>query len=136
MTKEEAIAFRKLVLAGSASMTDKEVSTAPDVLPRMYYTGELISNGTRINWNGTVKRAASDLWDREDQNPDNAPNLWEDISYREGIRIIPDPITTGLAFAKDELGWWENAIYKSLKADNVYNPSVRPEDWELQKKKG
>lgn len=77
MTKEEAIAFRKLVLAGSASMTDKEVSTAPDVLPRMYYTGELISNGTRINWNGTIKRAAVDLWDREENNPDNVPTLWK-----------------------------------------------------------
>lgn len=131
MTREEAIAFRKLVLAGSASMTDKEVSTAPDVLPRMYYTGELIENGTRINWNGTVKRAASDLWDREDQNPDNAPNLWEDILYREGIRIIPDPITAGLKFSKDELGWWGDTLYRSKVDNNVYTPDQYIDNWEL-----
>ena len=99
MTREEAIAFRKLVEAGAASLSDKDVSAAPDVLPRMHYTGELIKNGTRINWNGTIKRAAVDLWDREDQNPDNAPNLWEDVMYRDGIRIIPDPINGGLIFA-------------------------------------
>ena len=132
MTREEAIAFRRLVEAGAVSLTDKDVSTAPEVLPRMHYTGELIKNGTRINWNGTVKRAASDLWDREDQNPDNAPNLWEDVMYRDGIRIIPDPITVGLAFAKDELGWWSEDLYKSLVDNNVYTPEQYPDNWELQ----
>lgn len=134
MTREEAIAFRKLVEAGAVSLTDKEVSTAPDVLPRMHYTGELIKNGTRINWNGTVKRAAVDLWDREDQNPDNAPNLWESVMYRDGIRIIPDPITVGLAFAKDELGWWGEDLYRSKVDNNVYTPDQYADNWELQEK--
>ena len=100
----------------------------------MRYDGTLIQNGTRINWNGTVKRAATDLWDREDQNPDNAPNLWEDISYRNGIRIIPNPVTVGLAFAKDELGWWGNDLYKSLVDNNVYTPEEYPANWEIVKK--
>lgn len=126
------IKFSQPLEAGAASLTDKEVSTAPDVLPRMHYTGELIKNGTRINWNGTVKRAAVDLWDREDQNPDNAPNLWEDVMYRDGIRIIPDPITVGLAFAKDELGWWGEDLYKSLVDNNVYTPEQYADNWELQ----
>lgn len=134
MTREETIAFRKLVEAGAVSLTDKEVSTAPDVLPRMHYTGELIKNGTRINWNGTIKRAAVDLWDREDQNPDNAPNLWEDVMYRDGIRIIPDPITVGLAFAKDELGWWGEDLYRSKVDNNVYTPDQYADNWELQEK--
>lgn len=134
MTREEAIAFRKLVEAGAVSLTDKEVSTAPDVLPRTHYTGELIKNGTRINWNGKVKRAAVDLWDREDQNPDNAPNLWEDVMYRDGIRIIPDPITVGLAFAKDELGWWGEDLYRSKVDNNVYTPDQYADNWELQEK--
>lgn len=134
MTREEAIAFRKLVEAGTANLTDKEVSTAPDVLPRMHYAGKLIKNGTRINWNGKVKRAAVDLWDREDQNPDNAPNLWEDVMYRGGIRIIPSSITVGLAFAKNELGWWGEDLYKSLVDSNVYTPEQYPDNWELQKK--
>lgn len=129
MTREEAIAFRKLVEAGAASLSDKDVSTAPDVLPRMHYTGELIKNGTRINWNGTIKRAAVDLWDREDQNPDNAPNLWEDVLYKEGIRIIPETITAGLAFAKGERGWWNDVLYESLIDSNVWTPDAYPAGW-------
>ncbi len=135
MTREEAIAFRKLVEAGAVNLTDKEVSTAPDVLPRMHYTGELITNGTRINWKGKIKRAASDLWDREDQNPDNAPNIWEDVLYKQGIRIIPDTITVGLAFSKDELGWGgenDECLYKSTVDNNVYTPEQYPDYWELQ----
>lgn len=130
MTREEAVAFRKLVELGAANMDDRTVSTAPDVLPRMYYTGNLIKNGTRINWNGTIKRAAVDLWDTEESNPDNAPDLWEDILYKQGIRIIPETITAGLAFTKDELGWWGEYIYKSLLDSNVWNPDAYPSGWE------
>lgn len=32
--------------------------------------------GTRINWNGTVKKAAADLWDTAENTPDAAPDLW------------------------------------------------------------
>lgn len=131
MTREEAIAFRKLVEAGAASLSDKDVSTAPDVLPRMHYTGELIKNGTRINWNGTIKRAAVDLWDREDQNPDNAPTLWEDVLYKDGIRIIPETITAGLAFAKGEQGWRNGVLYESLIDANVWTPDAYPAGWKL-----
>ena len=130
MTKAEAIAFRKLVESGAESLNDKAVSTAPAVLQRMYYTDELIKNGTRINWNGTVKRAAVDLYDREEQNPDNAPTLWEDIEYKDGIRIIPETITVGKAFSKDELGWWNGELYKSLLDDNVWTPDANPSGWE------
>lgn len=32
----------------------------------------------------------------------------------KGIRIIPETITSGLAFTKDELGWWGEYIYINL----------------------
>lgn len=92
MTEKQAKAIRSVLVQGGEGLSDAIISTTPEACQRMQYNGELISNGTRINWNGTVKRAAVDLWDREDQNPDNAPNLWEDISYRNGIRIIPNPV--------------------------------------------
>lgn len=129
MTREEAIAFRKLVELGSLSIDDKTVSTAPDVLPRIKYDGALISNGTRINWNGTIKRAAVDLWDTEQSNPDNAPALWEDVLYKNGIRIIPETITAGLAFAKGEQGYWKDELYESLINANVYTPEQYAQGW-------
>ncbi len=131
MTEKQAKAIREVLVQGGESLSDAVISTAPEACRRMKYDGSLIQNGTRINWNGAVKRAAVDLWDTEQNNPDNAPNLWEDISYREGIRIIPDPITTGLAFAKDELGWWGDTLYRSKVDNNVYTPEQYDRNWEI-----
>ena len=102
---ENARAQRKAVLAAVPSLDDKVASTAADLFPKLKEDGSLVPSGTRINWNGVLKRAAVDLWDRPENNPDNAPTLWEDIEYRNGIRVIPETITVGLAFSKDELGW-------------------------------
>lgn len=110
--------------------TDAVASTAVSVFPRLKEDSSLVSAGTRINWNGTLKRAAVDLWDTAENNPDNAPDLWEDISYREGHRIIPETITAGTAFAMDEYGWWGDTLYRSKLAANTYTPKQYPDGWE------
>lgn len=127
---EKAILLRKNILLSSQSLEDKEASVTPELFARLNENGELIKAGTRINWNGTLKRASSDLWDTKENNPDNAPTLWEDIDYKDGIRIIPEVITVGTAFSKDELGWWNEELYKSLVDNNVYNPEQYSANWE------
>lgn len=122
---------RKNIILSAASLEDKEASLTPELFGRLNQNNELIKAGTRINWNGTLKRASVDLWDTNENNPDNAPGLWEDIEYKDGIRIIPEVITPGTAFMKDELGWWENVLYKSLIDNNVWTPIANPNGWEL-----
>lgn len=123
---------RANIIKAAQSLDDKEASITPELFGRLTANGELIHVGTRINWNGTLKRASVDLWDTAENNPDNAPTLWEDIAYREGIRIIPTTMTVGTAFALDELGWWGDALYKSLIDNNVWTPEAYPTGWELQ----
>ena len=108
---------------------------APECLDRMTYDGCLIKHGTRINWGGEIKRAAVDLWDREDQDPAHAPTLWEAVMYRLGYRIIPETITVGLAFSEGEIGWWGDKLYRSKVNDNVYTPAQYPDNWELAEDK-
>lgn len=133
---ENARAERKALLAAVPSLDDKTASTAAALFPKLKEDGTLVSAGTRINWNGVLKRAAVDLWDRPENNPDNAPTLWEDLEYREGYRIIPETITVGLAFAKDECGWWDGNLYKSLIDANVWTPDALPTGWELVEEGG
>lgn len=133
MTATQARAIRKIIREGAAKMSDAEVSVAPDCLDRMTYSGDLIKNGTRINWGGSIKRAAVDLWDREDNDPDHAPTLWEDVQYRDGYRIIPETITAGLAFSAGEIGRWRDKLYKSKISANVYTPDQYPDGWETVK---
>ena len=129
MKRDEALRLRSIVELAVVSLDDKTASEAPTLYPRLKQDGSLIKAGTRINWHGTVKRAASDLWDTAENNPDNAPALWEDLAYREGIRIIPETITAGTAFAKDEQGWWMDTLYASAMDSNVWNPEQNPAGW-------
>lgn len=90
----------------------------------------LVRAGTRVRWGNGLKKAAVDLWDTEANNPENSPTLWADLAYRNGFRIIDEVLTVTTAFSNGELGWWGDVLYKSKKDANVYNPTVRPEDWE------
>jgi hypothetical protein len=110
---------------------DAVASRAVEFHPEMQYDGKLIPAKTRINWKGTLKRSAVDIWDTEQNNPDNAPTLWEDIAYRDGFRIIPEVITATLAFSEGECGWWEDKLHRSVVNGNVYTPAVYPANWEL-----
>lgn len=110
---------------------DATASRAVEFHPEMQYDGSLIPAKTRINWHGRLKRASMDIWDTEANNPDNAPTLWEDIAYRDGFRIIPEVITSTLAFSEGEWGWWEDTLYRSKVNGNVYTPAVYPANWEL-----
>lgn len=130
---ENARKLRPVMEKASASLDDKTASTASTLFPRLKQNGALISAGTRINWNGTIKKASVDLWDTAENNPENAPSLWQDIEYKDGYRIIPDTLTVTTAFAKGECGWWNGVLYRSLLDSNVYTPAVYPAGWEKVK---
>ena len=128
---ENARRLRPIVEQAMQSVDDKTASEAAQLFPVLNGGGSLVKSGTRINWNGTVKRAAVDLWDTKENNPDNAPTLWADIPYKDGYRIIPDIITVSTAFALGECGWWDGVLYRSKIAANVYTPAQYPDNWEM-----
>lgn len=121
--------LRTAIETASAKLDDKDASTAPELFPQLKGDGSLVKSGTRICWQGGIKRAAVDLWDTAENTPELAPALWEDISYRQGYRIIPETITAGLAFAKGEKGWWGDKLYESLLEANVWTPEINPSGW-------
>lgn len=123
--------MRAFINIARETVDDKTASIMPQLYEKLKEDGALIKSGTRINWNNTLKRATIDLWDRQEYNPENAPTLWEDIMYKAGIRIIPEVITAGTAFTKDERGWWNDSLYKSLVDANVWTPDAYADGWEL-----
>ena len=128
---EKARKMRAAMETAAVSLDDATASTAPELFPRLKGDGSLVKAGTRICWCGTLKRAAVDLWDNAENTPDAAPTLWEDIDYRDGIRVIPETITVGLAFAKGEQGWWGDVLYASTIDANVWTPDAYPAGWEI-----
>ena len=128
---EKARKMRAAMETAAVSLDDATASTAPELFPRLKGDGSLVKAGTRICWGGTLKRAAVDLWDNAENTPDAAPTLWEDVLYRDGIRIIPETITAGLAFSKGEQGWWGDVLYVSTIDANVWTPDAYPAGWEI-----
>lgn len=133
MTRTEALNLRAKIEQAAVSLSDSDASTAAVLFPKLKCDGSLVPAGTRINHNGTIKRAAVDLWDTAENSPDNAPSLWEDIDYRDGYRIIPETITVGTAFANGECGWWDDVLYKSVIDNNVWTPAAYASGWEVVK---
>ena len=129
ISKAKCLKIRALAMDSAVDMTDPEASTLPEMFPRLKQDGSLVSAGTRINWNGQLKKAAVDLWDTAENNPDNAPALWEDINYVNGYRVIPEVITVTTAFSKGEFGWWKGAVWESLQDNNVWNPDQFAAGW-------
>ena len=132
MTRDEALRLRAAMETAAPSLDDKTASTAAEMFPQLKSDGALIRVGTRINWNGIVKRAAVDLWDTSENTPSRSPNLWEDLLYQNGVRIIPEVITPGTAFSKGEEGIWKDATYVSLIDANVWTPEAYPAGWEVK----
>ena len=128
---EKARKMRAAMETAVVSLDDATASTAPELFPRLKRDGSLVKAGTRICWGGTLKRAAVDLWDNEANTPDASPTLWEEVLYRDGIRVIPDTITAGLAFTKGEQGWWDDVLYASTMDANVWTPDAYPAGWEI-----
>lgn len=131
LTLEEVQALTIRRTVNSLDIPDATASRMAGYFPELTGDGSLIKAGTKINWGGQLKKAAVDLWDTAENSPDNAPTLWADIAYKDGIRIAPETFTATNAAAMDELMWFGKHIYRSGMAGNVYTPETAPTVWEL-----
>ena len=97
--------------------------------PTMKYNNELIRSGTYISWGNDIKIALSDLWDLKNFNPDNAPDLWETVRFKNGYRYIPEVFLPVTQFPLGARGWWKDELYESLIEANVFTPEAYPTGW-------
>ena len=123
--------LRLIIEQAAQGLDDKTASTAPEMFGKLKQDGALVKAGTRINWNGVVKKANVDLWDTAENSPYNAPDLWSDLAFHDGYRIIPEAFTAELAFSEGETGWWEkDGCYYTANANGtVWTPAEYPSAW-------
>lgn len=131
MTESDVLRVMIGKTINNLDIPDTIASRMVDYYPELTGDGSLIKAGTKINWRGQLKKAAVDLWDTAENSPDNAPTLWADIAYKDGIRIAPETFTATNAAAMGELMWFGEHIYMSGMAGNVYTPEQAPNAWEL-----
>ena len=129
ITKSKALQIRKLMMQSAQTLDDIDASSLPEAFPSLSGEGEVIPAGTRINWKGKVRKAKLDLVDTNESNPDNSPEKWEIVSYKNGFRDIQDAIDSALSFATGKLGVWNGEVYESLYDNNIWNPAQFPAGW-------
>lgn len=120
-----------IIRAGLDLVDDKQASVGVVLYPEMQYENALIKAGSRINWNGTLKRAAVDLWDSVENNPDNAPALWEEIAYLNGYRVLTGHISASNPVQPGEMCWEDGKLYRCIyHVVCTYRPSEYAAAWE------
>lgn len=131
LTESEILRMAIRRQVNGLSIPDETASRMVEYYPTMqdYEEGALIKGGTTIAHGGVLKRANVDLYNYVTNSPDNAPTLWTDIAYRDGVRVIPDPISAEQAYGLDELGWQDGHIWRSRMDGNVY-PVTQTDAWE------
>lgn len=133
MKRSEALRLREIVelaMSGKA-IDDATASEGVQLFPRLKQDGALIKAGTRINWNGVLKRASVDLWDTAENSPDNAPALWEEIAYMNGYRVLTGHISASNPVQPGEICWEDGKLYKCVyHVACTYRPSEYADAWE------
>lgn len=132
MKRSEALKLRALIEQAVVSLDDKSASEGASLFPRLKGDGSLVKTGTRINWHGKIKRAANDLWDTVENDPDHAPDLWDDIEYRDGYRVLTGPISATNPVQPGECCWEQDVLYRNiLGVASTFLPSEYPAGWEV-----
>jgi hypothetical protein len=131
ITRAQALRIREWIERFLASCTDAEASEVPVLYPALKYDGALIPYKSRRQFGGKLYIAQYDTYDYEHYDPAHDTNGWAELMYREGHRIIPETMTTATMFAKNELGWWGDTLYRSKIDNNSWTPTAYPDGWEV-----
>ena len=120
---DKARKLRAAMTAAAPALDDATASTVPEMFPRLKSNGELVKAGTRINWNGTVKKAAADLWDTAENTPDAAPALWVAVSVDAWPEWV-QPTGAHDAYHRGDKVSYNGKHYICTADANVYAPGV------------
>lgn len=116
----------------SELLDDAQASKVVELYKPYPKDGSLVKVGRRINWNGVLLRAKVDLWATDENNPDNAPGLWEKIAYRDGYRVLSEPITASNPVQPGEKCWEGDVLYECIyHVVCTYRPSEYAAAWKV-----
>lgn len=137
MKRTEAIRMREIIEIAMEGVADKEgaevvtlFSSAPD--GDAWWDGHLIEAGTRIRFGDQLHRANNALYAHRHYAPDQAPDLWEAIQYRDGYRVISGPISAANPVQPGEIVWLGDTKWRNVSTiATSYLPTEYPAGWEM-----
>ena len=122
--------FHSQIMKSLENKSDEERSKMPLLHDAWRVDRECVINEV-YSYKGELYRCRQTHTTQTGWEPNVTEALFKKLMYRNGVRIIPEVITTGDMFTKDELGWWNDTLYKSLMDANVYTPEQYAAGWEI-----
>lgn len=137
MKRTEAIRMREIIEMAMEGVADKEgaevvtlFSSAPD--GDAWWDGHLMEAGARIRFGNQLYRANNALYAHRQYAPDQAPDLWEAIQYRDGYRVIGGAISAANPVQPGEIVWIRDTKWKNVSTiATSYLPTEYPAGWEM-----
>lgn len=136
MKRDEAIRMRAIIEQAAASLPDKEASEVPTLQSAAanadaWWDGHLINAGERIRFGESLYRASNALYAHRHYAPDQAPDLWEAVVYRDGYRVISGSISAANPVQPGEIVWIGEQKYRNISGvATTHLPDVYPAGWE------
>lgn len=129
--------LRAIIERAAQSLPDKEgaevvtlFSSAPD--DDAWWDGHLIEAGKRIRFGNHLSRANAAIFAYRHYAPDQAPELWEFIQYRDGYRVIVGAISPVNLVQPGEIVWVGDTKWKNVSGiATSYLPTEYPAGWEM-----
>lgn len=136
MKRNEAIRMREIIEQATASLPDREASEVPTLFPAAadqdaWWDGHLIEAGNRLRFKGHLYRANNATFAHRHYAPDQSPELWDQIQYRDGYRVITGSIPAYNPVQDGERVWINDALWQNISgAPTAYLPDDYPYGWQ------
>lgn len=130
ITKEKALALRKLIEQAAASLSDEDALTGVELFPRWNENGISYAVGDRVLYNGTLFKCLQAHTSQATWTPTDAPSLWTKVLIPDP-EVIPDweqPESTN-GYMKGDKVRYNGKVYESLIDNNVWSPEAYPAGW-------
>lgn len=140
MTRDEAMKIRSILTKGMSvsGIADSDASCAPTLFPSYEsllasgksFTQEDVQKRFRFTYGGKLYVVTQAHTMQSDWSPETAVSLYEEVQYKNGIRLIPENITAENPFSAGERGMdADGVIWVSNCDNNVYTPSQYERNW-------
>lgn len=140
---EKARRYRQTMTKVAAIQTDAQASVVPELYPDWVKSDwrDLVLDSKRRH-NGKLWKFRQAKLNDESQNrePGSAGSeaLWIEVSYKNGVKVIPFPrraLNADEKFMKGELGWWEGdaqakrGVWSAPADTTVWGPGTTGVTW-------
>ena len=125
ITREQAYKLRALIEKASASLTDTDAITAPELFPKFDGNAHLYAVGDRVRYGELLYKCLQAHTSQSDWTPDVAVSLW--VRVDDPAEEFPEwrqPVGASDAYSKGSKVSYNGGHFISTVDNNVWAPDV------------